>query len=245
MNYGLNNVWQQGDWITRAIVLALFTMSVLSWTVLLYKGVQLARVKRQCKTAEVRFWQTDTLDEAEATLERSVAGNPHRALLDAARDATDGAMSQLERELSHDEWVGRSLRIALHEQQEKLSRGLAILASIGSTAPFVGLFGTVWGIYHALMVIGASGQSSLDKVAGPVGESLVMTAFGLFVAIPAVLSYNALARGNRAVTHQLQRFAHELHIYFVSGAKHKPATRTVTRTRAASAAPISTQGAQA
>lgn len=245
MHYGMNDVWQQGDWITRAIVVALFTMSVLTWTVVLYKGAQLARVRRQCKTAERRFWQADTIDEAESMLERSVAGNPHLALLDAARDATDGAISQLERELSHDEWVNRSLRIALHEQQEKLARGLAILASIGSTAPFVGLFGTVWGIYHALMVIGESGQSSLDKVAGPVGESLVMTAFGLFVAIPAVLSYNALARGNRGIAHHLQRFAHELHIFFVSGAKHKPGSRSVTRGRVTPAAVVATRGAHA
>jgi biopolymer transport protein ExbB len=101
----------------------------------------------------------------------------------------------------------------------RMQHGLAILASIGSTAPFVGLFGTVWGIYHALLAIGASGQSSIDQVAGPVGESLIMTAFGLFVAIPAVLGYNALTRSNKAIVNKMNRFAHGLHAYFVTGTK--------------------------
>jgi biopolymer transport protein ExbB len=111
------------------------------------------------------------------------------------------------------------LRNALDEFTTKLQSGLAILASVGSTAPFVGLFGTVWGIYHALLAIGAAGQATIDKVAGPIGESLIMTALGLAVAIPAVLGYNALVRGNKSVLHKLNRFAHDLHAYFVTGAR--------------------------
>jgi biopolymer transport protein ExbB len=107
----------------------------------------------------------------------------------------------------------------MDEGISRMQAGLAILASIGSTAPFVGLFGTVWGIYHALLAIGATGQTSIDQVAGPVGESLIMTAFGLFVAIPAVLGYNALTRANKGVVSKLRRFAHGLHAYFVTGAR--------------------------
>jgi biopolymer transport protein ExbB len=117
------------------------------------------------------------------------------------------------------DWVTRALRNTLDDIKGRLQSGLAILASVGSTAPFVGLFGTVWGIYHALLAIGVAGQASIDKVAGPIGESLVMTALGLAVAIPAVLGYNALVRGNKSVLHKQSRFAHDLHAYFVTGAR--------------------------
>lgn len=116
------------------------------------------------------------------------------------------------------DWVTRCLKDTMDEGISRMQSGLAILASVGSTAPFVGLFGTVWGIYHALLAIGATGQTSIDQVAGPVGESLIMTAFGLFVAIPAVLGYNALTRANKGVVSKLRRFAHGLHAYFVTGA---------------------------
>jgi biopolymer transport protein ExbD len=117
------------------------------------------------------------------------------------------------------DWVTRCLKDTMDEGISRMQAGLAILASIGSTAPFVGLFGTVWGIYHALLAIGATGQTSIDQVAGPVGESLIMTAFGLFVAIPAVLGYNALTRANKGIASKLRRFAHGLHAYFVTGAR--------------------------
>ena len=116
------------------------------------------------------------------------------------------------------DWITRCLKDTMDEGVARMQGGLAILASIGSTAPFVGLFGTVWGIYHALLVIGATGQTSIDQVAGPVGESLIMTAFGLFVAIPAVLGYNALTRANKSIVSKLRRFAHGLHAFFVTGA---------------------------
>jgi biopolymer transport protein ExbB len=117
------------------------------------------------------------------------------------------------------DWVTRCLKDTMDDCVSRMQSGLAILASIGSTAPFVGLFGTVWGIYHALLSIGASGQSSIDQVAGPVGEALIMTAFGLFVAIPAVLGYNALTRANKGIVTKLNRFAHGLHAFFVTGAR--------------------------
>ena len=115
------------------------------------------------------------------------------------------------------DWITRCLKDTMDDAVAKMQSGLAVLASIGSTAPFVGLFGTVWGIYHALLTIGATGQTSIDAVAGPVGEALIMTAFGLFVAIPAVLGYNALTRANKAIVTKLNRFAHGLHAFFVTG----------------------------
>ena len=117
------------------------------------------------------------------------------------------------------DWTTRTLRNGVDEATARMQAGLAVLASVGSTAPFIGLFGTVWGIYHALMSISAAGQATIDRVAGPIGEALIMTALGLAVAIPAVLGYNALVRGNKAVLNQLNRFAHDLHAYFVTGAR--------------------------
>ena len=149
--------------------------------------------------------------------------------------ATAGGGASLQGNLSASEWVARGLRNALDDEVARLQNGLAVLGSIGSTAPFVGLFGTVWGIYHALMAIGASGQASLDHVAGPVGESLIMTAIGLFVAIPAVLGFNYVNRGNKRVSHRLNRFVHELHVYFITGAKAHGDVRQ------APAAPVATK----
>jgi biopolymer transport protein ExbB len=221
MHYGLNNVWLQGDWVSRAILIALTLMSVLSWAVILHRGAQMMRLKAKSSRAERCFWQAATLDEAEASLGHP-ASNPWLALAETAREAqASHTESRLDGALGPDEWLRRCLLLQLDDTLADLQGGLALLASIGSTSPFVGLFGTVWGIYHALMSISAVGQSGLEQVAGPVGESLVMTAFGLFVAIPAVLGYNAIARGNRTVAHKLARFMHELQAYFVSGTRHR------------------------
>jgi biopolymer transport protein ExbB len=129
--------------------------------------------------------------------------------------------------MSVSDWLTRSLRNSIDESTARLQSGLAVLASVGSTAPFVGLFGTVWGIYHALITISSAGQASIDKVAGPIGEALIMTALGLAVAIPAVLGYNALVRGNKSVLMKLNRFAHDLHAYFVTGARVSGASAKV------------------
>jgi biopolymer transport protein ExbB len=148
--------------------------------------------------------------------------NPFRQLALEGREATlhhRNTKAHLHDALDVSDWVTRTLRNTIDEFTGKLQSGLAILASVGSTAPFVGLFGTVWGIYHALLSIGAAGQATIDKVAGPIGESLIMTALGLAVAIPAVLGYNALVRGNKGVLQKLNRFAHDLHAYFVTGAR--------------------------
>ena len=136
-----------------------------------------------------------------------------------AAAAHHNAQPQLHDSLDASEWLTRTLRNSIDESTARLQSGLAVLASVGSTAPFVGLFGTVWGIYHALLAISSAGQATIDKVAGPIGEALIMTALGLAVAIPAVLGYNALVRGNKSVLHKLNRFAHDLHAYLVTGSR--------------------------
>jgi biopolymer transport protein ExbB len=219
--YGISNVWISGDAVTRSIVIVLTTMSVLSWAVILVKGYALSKLRKQTMAAERKFWTAASYDEGIGLLGKQIE-NPYRELALAGREASEQVFDDeqlLIGSINSNEWVSRCLKISLDDYIARLQRGTAILASVGSTAPFVGLFGTVWGIYHALMAIGMSGQASLDHVAAPVGESLIMTAFGLFVAIPAVLGYNAVARGNKGVVHKLVRFTHEVHSYYVMGGR--------------------------
>ena len=218
---GLSHLWSQGDFVMRATAIILLIMSLLSWIVILTKAWDLIRLKKMAHGAEKRFWHSDDFDHALDTLGANDA-NPFRMLAVTGREAAQhhrASQPQLHDALDISDWLTRSLKSAIDEAVARMQSGLAILASVGSTAPFVGLFGTVWGIYHALIGIGASGVPTIDKVAGPVGEALIMTAFGLAVAIPAVLSYNALSRGNKGVISKLNRFAHDLHAYFVTGAR--------------------------
>jgi biopolymer transport protein ExbB len=222
MNAGLLEVWTRGDAITHGIALILFAMSIASWAVLVYKVVQLLRMKGQGAVVKRRFWQAASLEEGAALLGRSIEGNPYQRLVEAAREARERHDdARLKEALSPDEWLQRCLGVAFEEQAGRMATGLGVMASVGSTAPFVGLLGTVWGIYHALLTISVAGQSSLSQVAGPVGESLVMTALGLFVAIPAVLGYNVVSRSNRGLLHKLLRFRHELHAYLMSGERRQ------------------------
>lgn len=219
-SFGMLNLWQQGDAITRVVVLLLLAMSLASWTVIAVKAIGVLRVKRLAARAE-SFWHSADLSEGLASLGQA-RDNPFRCLAEEGRDATahhSNTRAQLHDTLDISDWVTRCLRNAVDDNVARLQSGLAVLASVGSTAPFVGLFGTVWGIYHALMAISATGQAGIDKVSGPIGEALIMTALGLAVAIPAVLGYNALVRGNKAVVLKLNRFAHDLHAYFVTGAR--------------------------
>ena len=218
--FGLANVWSQGDIVTKSVALLLLVMSLASWMVIIIKTLDLIKYKRLAKSAE-DFWHSEDFAAGLAKLGADPA-NPLRQLALEGREATvhhRNTKAQLHDTLDMSDWVTRALRNTLDEVTTKLQSGLAILASVGSTAPFVGLFGTVWGIYHALLAIGAAGQATIDKVAGPIGEALIMTALGLAVAIPAVLGYNALVRGNKGVLHKLNRFAHDLHAYFVTGAR--------------------------
>ena len=225
--FGLANVWSQGDIVTKTVALLLLVMSLASWIVIIIKTLDLLRYKKIAKSAQ-NFWQSADFATGVARLGTD-AGNPFRQLALDGREATlhhQSAKAHLHDSFNVSDWVTRTLRNTMDEFTGKLQSGLAILASVGSTAPFVGLFGTVWGIYHALLAIGAAGQASIDKVAGPIGESLIMTALGLAVAIPAVLGYNALVRGNKGVLQKLSRFAHDLHAYFVTGARVTTSTST-------------------
>jgi biopolymer transport protein ExbB len=222
----LAQVWSQGDFVIRATAVILLIMSLASWIVILLKGWDLFRLKSMAFGAEKKFWHSDDFDHALETLGQS-QNNPFRTLAMAGREAAQhhrASQPQLHDVMDISDWMTRSLKSSIDESVSRLQSGLAILASVGSTAPFVGLFGTVWGIYHALVGLGASGVPTIDKVAGPVGEALIMTAFGLAVAIPAVLGYNALTRGNKSVISKLNRFAHDLHAYFVTGSRVRPGT---------------------
>ena len=230
--FGLMNVWNQGDLVTKTVALLLLAMSLASWMVIIIKTLDIFKYKRLASETEA-FWRSADFAKGVAALSAG-ADNPLRQLaqqgIEAASHVQQAANPQLHDSFDVSEWITRSLRNTLDEFTAKLQSGLALLASVGSTAPFVGLFGTVWGIYHALLSIGIAGQATIDKVAGPIGESLIMTALGLAVAIPAVLGYNALVRGNKGVLLKLNRFAHDLHAYFVTGARVKTSVQSSNKT---------------
>ncbi|HSV79613.1 MAG TPA: MotA/TolQ/ExbB proton channel family protein [Ramlibacter sp.] len=217
--FGLAHLWSQGDLVTKGVALLLLGMSLASWMVIIIKALDLRRHASQARRIE-SFWHAADFADGLSKLGSDPA-NPFRALALEGREAQahHNAQPQLHDSLGASEWLTRALRNSIDEATARLQSGLAILASVGSTAPFIGLFGTVWGIYHALLSISTAGQATIDKVAGPIGEALVMTALGLAVAIPAVLGYNALVRGNKAVLSKLNRFAHDLHAYLVTGAR--------------------------
>ena len=218
--FGLASVWTQGDMVTKGVAIVLLAMSLASWMVIILKALDIIKYKKLAKQAE-DFWHSEDFAAGMAKLGNDPT-NPFRHLALEGREATAhhrNTKVHLHDSLDVSDWVTRSLRNTIDEVTARLQSGLAILASVGSTAPFIGLFGTVWGIYHALVAIGTSGQSTIDKVAGPIGEALIMTALGLAVAIPAVLGYNALVRGNKSILSKLNSFAHDLHAYFVTGAR--------------------------
>ena len=219
-SFSMSHVWTQGDAITRLILVALLSMSVMSWVVIVVKAREVWRHKQSAMNSE-QFWHAISLAEGLAVLSQR-SDNLFHSLAQVGQEATEhhqAAQKQLHDRLDISDWITRSLRNSIDDYTSQLQNGLAILASIGSTAPFVGLFGTVWGIYHALVSIAITGNASMAAVAGPIGETLVMTALGLAVAIPAVLGYNALVRGNKFIIARMSRFAHDLHAYFVTGTR--------------------------
>lgn len=217
---GLITLWTQGDWVTRSVAALLLIMSLASWIVILSKALDIVKYKALAQRTEA-FWHSK--DFAGGVEALGVAkDNPFVQMAHAGQEATAhhrNTQAQLHDSLDVSDWISRTLRNSIDDSTARFQSGLAVLASVGSTAPFVGLFGTVWGIYHALVGIGASGQAGIETVAGPIGEALIMTALGLAVAIPAVLGYNALLRGNKFILTKLNRFAHDLHAYFVTGAR--------------------------
>lgn len=217
---GLFHMLQSGGVVIVLTAVALLVMSIISWTVIIVKGLGVQRTKKQAAALQ-NFWHSADLSQGLKALETEPGQpNPFKQLALEGQSAMQHhrhSDKQLHDSLDLNDWMTGSLSNAIDDAKDNLSQGLALLASIGSTAPFVGLFGTVWGIYHALLTISDAGSAGLDKVAGPVGEALVMTAFGLAVAIPAVLGYNALVRGNQFIIGKLNRFAYDLHAYFVTG----------------------------
>jgi biopolymer transport protein ExbB len=209
-----------GDAVTRAVAALLAAMSAASWICLFFKGWMLVRARRQATPAIAAFWRADTLTDAVtalAAIDREGVFQPlAHAALAASGAVTPGAM--LERVDAGERFM-RALRTALTVSRRRLDAGHVLLASIGSTAPFVGLLGTVWGIYHTLDGISGAGQATLDALAGPVGEALIMTSLGLVVAIPAVLGYNWLGRLSRQLAEDLDGFAHDLHAYLMAGSR--------------------------
>ncbi len=219
---GLFHMLQSGGVVILMTAIALLVMSIISWTVIIVKGLGVQRAKKQAAALQ-NFWHSTDLEHGLKALDNEPGhANPFKQLAMEGQSAMQHhrhSDKQLHDTLDLSDWMTGSLSNAIDDAKDKLSYGLALLASIGSTAPFVGLFGTVWGIYHALLTISDAGSAGLDKVAGPVGEALVMTAFGLAVAIPAVLGYNALVRGNAFIVGKLNRFAYDLHAYFVTGTR--------------------------
>jgi biopolymer transport protein ExbB len=195
--YGLMALWAQGDWVAKSTLLVLALMSVGSWTIILTKFLEQQKLKKQAAQVDLSFWSAASLTEGAEQLPTD----------STYRYVAESALAKEQRGRSTEQSIER----ALAKVQSKWSDGMTFLATVGSTAPFVGLFGTVWGIYNALVKIGVSGQASIDKVAGPVGESLIMTALGLAVAVPAVLGYNWLVRRNKLGMEHLREFGSDVH----------------------------------
>ena len=218
---GIGHFLAQSDVVGKTLLTILILMSVASWAIIAIKGVsQLARNGRSHAFLNF-FWNATSLDAVAGEISTHGARDPFshltaHAMQAQAHHAKYGA-AKLEEAGTSGEFVTRTIKKVLDEETTRLENGLAVLATVGATAPFVGLFGTVWGVYHALVAIGMSGAGTLDKVAGPVGEALIMTGLGLAVAIPGVMGYNWLTRANRVMVSKLDAFAYELHTFVSMG----------------------------
>ena len=207
--------WSEGDVVSRTVALLLLAMSVSVWVLVFWRTWLLQRVHRDLARAVPAFWAAPDLASARQQLQHFDREGALLPLLDAALQAPRSGT--LEAAGAHGSQLTRRLRDALHGVLAQLRFGQVMLASIGATAPFIGLFGTVWGIYHALLAIGSAGSLSLDRISGPVGEALVMTAAGLAVAIPAVLAYNVFGKRVSACEAELEGFAHDLREMLLGG----------------------------
>ena len=205
--YGLSALWAQGDIVAKGTLLILVLMSMGSWYVIITKFFEQSKAAKFAKAAQDSFWSAASLRQgADGLAEES----PFRFIAEKGLESANKHTGLLGA-VDFNTWSTQSIQRAIGNVQSRMQDGLAVLATVGSTSPFVGLFGTVWGIYNALVKIGMSGQASIDKVAGPVGESLIMTAIGLAVAVPAVLGYNWLVRRNKAIMEDVNAFGSDLH----------------------------------
>jgi biopolymer transport protein ExbB len=212
--YGLEALWKQGDFVSRGTLIILVIMSVGSWYIGIVKYIEQARLNRDHREADAKFWKAKNVNEGAASLREDSA---FRFMAEEGTIAVKDHSGQGKQHIDLNTWLAMSLDRAIDVVNNRLQTGLAFLATVGSTAPFVGLFGTVWGIYHALTAIGIAGQASIDKVAGPVGEALIMTALGLAVAVPAVLGYNWLVRRNRVAMEHVRRFGSGVQMMLLGG----------------------------
>jgi biopolymer transport protein ExbB len=203
--YGLAALWSGADLVARAVLLIMLIMSMGSWYLIVTRALDQARVRRQLG-ALPGFWKAESVAAGIAGL---AEGSPFRLVAEAGLSAAQ-QHTGLVAQMAPEDWITLSIQRAVDRAQSRSQDGLSFLATVGSTSPFVGLFGTVWGIYHALTAIGVAGQASIDKVAGPVGEALIMTAIGLAVAVPAVLGYNWLVRRNRLIMDEVRGFGADL-----------------------------------
>ncbi len=213
--YGLDALWAGGDFVARGTLIVLVIMSVSTWYVMITKIVEQAILLSKAKEA-AGFWKAKSLKEGAKALSPK---SPFSFLANNGLEAVEHHEGSLVEKIDLHTWVGLSTQRGVEQIVSRLQGGLAVLATVGSTAPFVGLFGTVWGIYHALTAIGIAGQASIDKVAGPVGEALIMTAIGLFTAVPAVLGYNWLVRRNKQCVESVRSFSADLHNVLLSGVR--------------------------
>jgi biopolymer transport protein ExbB len=214
--YGLSGIWNSGDIVARGVVLLLLIMSLMSWYIILTKLWDQRRLKQSARAAEKQFWSAPSVKDG---VERLKKGDNFRAIAEDGLRAVSHHEGRLTDRIDMHEWVTMSLQRSVDQVNSQMQKGLGFLATVGSSAPFVGLFGTVWGVMNALIAIGLAGQASIDKVAGPVGGALIMTALGLFVAVPAVWGYNWLLGRNKVLQDALRNFAGDLHAYLVSGAR--------------------------
>jgi len=205
--YGLNALWTQGDFVARGTLIIMMIMSMGSWYIIFTKVYEQGKLMRSAKAAASSFWAAGSIKKGADGLHE---GSAYRYIAESGLNASDHHEGTLVETIDKHTWISMSIQRAVENIQSRLQDGLAFLATVGSTAPFVGLFGTVWGIYHALTAIGVSGQASIDKVAGPVGEALIMTAFGLAVAVPAVMGYNWLIRRNKSAMEGVRTFSGDL-----------------------------------
>jgi len=216
--YGLDALWRQGDFVSKATLITLVIMSIGSWYIGILKLLEQSKLMKQAREADEKFWKAKSVPDGIGALNEDSA---FRFVAEKGAYAAEHHEGSVIERVDLNVWVGMSIQRAIDVVNNRLQNGLAFLATVGSTSPFVGLFGTVWGIYHALTAIGIAGQASIDKVAGPVGEALIMTAFGLAVAVPAVLGYNWLVRRNKVAMELVRHFGGGVHMTLLGGGRNR------------------------
>jgi len=212
--YGLEALWKEGDFVARGTLIIMIIMSMGSWYIIFTKLIEQQKLLKSANAVGEGFWKASSMKQATGTLPE---GSAFRYIAEQGVKADEHHEGTLVEAIDRHTWISMSVERAVGNISSRLQDGLAFLATVGSTAPFVGLFGTVWGIYHALTAIGIAGQASIDKVAGPVGEALIMTAFGLAVAVPAVMGYNWLIRRNKTVMERIRAFSGDVHNVLLAG----------------------------